>query len=316
MIRVGAVFWSAYTGCKDYHKAGTEVRDIMEQIDLIKRFQDQYPTVFTTAYSVSDIRSAVEKRTIASLIGIEGGHAIDNSLALLRQFYNLGARYLTLTHSCNTAWADSANDEVGMVHGGLTKFGEEVVLEMNRLGMLVDISHVSAPVMLQVLRISEAPVIFSHSSVFSICPSPRNVPDSILTLLPKKDGIVMINFMDGYILCGEDGDTSKNGRRATLNDVVDHIMYIVEKIGAEYVGLGGDFDGVTELPVGLEDVSTYPVLIAELLDRGLTEAQIIGITGGNFLRVFGKAERVAKSIQARSVDVIEDSLRFDRTCEF
>ena len=234
----------------------------------------QHPAIFEFATSSKDIRRIKKYSKIASLIGIEGGHSIDNSLAVLRMYYDLGARYLTLTHSCNTAWADSCNDSP--MHDGLTEFGRAVIAEMNRLGMLIDISHVSHKTMRDVLSISKSPVIFSHSSAFSICENPRNVPDDVLHLIKKLDGIVMINFYSYYISC-------KNA--STLMDVVEHIMYIGNLIGFDKVGLGADYNGVQSLPVGLEDVSKYPDLFIALADLGLDDDALKGIMGENLLRI-------------------------------
>ncbi len=262
------------------------------------------------------------KGKIASLIGIEGGVAIENSLAQLRAFYTLGARYMTLTHNTTLDWADAAND--APKHDGLTPFGERVVKEMNRLGMLVDISHVSPATMADALRVSQAPLIASHSSAFAICPSPRNVPDDILKQVKKNGGVIMVNFYSGFVVPesgkkmrqvqGGDADQvprpngacQGHGRvvqirrsqagRGTYRDVVDHIDHLVKVAGIDHVGIGSDFDGITMWPVGLDDVSSYPRLTEELLRRGYTEADIHKILGGNVFESFRQAGEVAKRL--------------------
>ncbi|KAI9331686.1 dipeptidase 1-like protein [Zopfochytrium polystomum] len=305
--RVGAQFWSAFVPCNpDYKKKSDDVRFTLEQIDLIRRMTELYPETFAMAYSSADIKKIAQTGRIASLIGLEGGHHIDGSLAVLRQYYSLGARYMTLTHSCNTAWADSASQPPE--HNGLTKFGETVIREMNRLGMLIDLSHVSPETMLQAIRLSTAPVVFSHSSAFAVCNSPRNVPDKILKMLKAKDGVVMVNFFPDFVGCNK-----KNPKNVTLEDVADHVSYIAKLIGAEYVGLGSDFDGIPSTPKGLEDVSKYPNLVAELLRRGLTPAEVIGITGGNLLRVFGRVEQVSRSLKSSPL-VEEGRVAVNKTC--
>jgi membrane dipeptidase len=282
---------------------------------------EQYPDTFQMAYSADDIVRIRGQGKIASLIGIEGGHAIDNSLGVLRMLYALGARYMTLTHSETLDWADSATDKAR--HNGLTPFGEQVVLEMNRLGMLVDISHVSADTMKHALRVTRAPVIASHSSAYAIAQHPRNVPDDVLRLVAKNGGVIMVNFFPGFIV--------PEGARATreifqvarelkakypderdyqaalrewqrahpyptgsVHTVVDHIDHIVKVAGVDHVGLGSDYDGITRVPKQLEDVSCYPNLTQELLNRGYAEEAIHKILGRNLLRAFRQAEQVAR----------------------
>jgi membrane dipeptidase len=220
------------------------------------------------------------------MLGMEGGHVIDNSLAALRMFYEAGARYLTLTHSTTHDWADSATDEPR--HGGLTEFGAVVVQEMNWLGMLVDLSHVHPMTMHDALDVSEAPVIFSHSSARGQTDHERNVPDDVLDRVPDNDGIVMVTFVPSFV---SDQPT------ATLSDVADHIDYIRDRIGAEHIGIGGDFDGVSSLPEGLEDVSTYPALFAELIRRGYDRRELGQIAGLNVLRVMRETERVSARLR-------------------
>jgi membrane dipeptidase len=223
----------------------------LDQIDLIKRFASEYPETFELAYTLDDVRRITKSGRIASFIGIEGAHQIDGSLSSLRMMYLLGTRYMTLTHVCHTAWADSA--ALAPIYGGLTPFGEIAIKEMNRLGMMVDLSHVSEDVMRHALRISEAPIIFSHSSAKAVCGHVRNVPDDILDLVKENGGVVMINFSADFIACGPDGED--NGSIATIETVADHIMHIRSRIGPNHIGLGSDFDGIAKVPVGLEDVS-------------------------------------------------------------
>jgi membrane dipeptidase len=320
---IGAQFWSAWVPVSTARK-GTAVRETLEQIDLIHRLVRTYPDTFAMASTASDIVRLHKEGKIASLIGIEGGHSIDNSLAVLRTYYTLGARYMTLTHSETIDWADSATDKPR--HNGLTPFGERVIVEMNRLGMLVDISHVSAATMKHALKVSKAPVIASHSSAFALAPHPRNVPDDILKLVAKNDGVVMVNFFPGFL--------TPEGARAThemfdvarelqakypdnkelreafgqwrrqhpfpsgsVHHVVDHIEHIIKVAGADHVGLGSDFDGITQAPRQLEDVSCYPYITQELLNRGHSREEICKVLGGNLLRVLRTAEQVARSLQ-------------------
>ncbi len=318
---VGAQFWSAFVPAESM-KDGTAVRQTLEQIDVIQRLVRRYPDTFEMAYSVDDILRIHHKGKIASLIGIEGGHSIDNSLGVLRMLYALGARYMTLTHSENLAWADSATDVPK--HHGLTDFGEQVVWEMNRLGMLVDISHVSADTMRHTLRITRAPIIASHSSAFALAPHPRNVPDDVLRLIAKNDGVVMVNFFPGFLvpeaarqmkqmfqvardlrakypkeeeflLALKEWHREHPIPTGSVHNVVDHIEHIVKVAGIDHVGLGSDFDGISTVPAQLEDVSCYPNITQELLNRGYSKEDIHKILGGNLLRVFRQVEQVAKT---------------------
>jgi len=286
--KVGAQIWSVYVPCTTESKDA--VRVTMEQIDVVYRMVQLYPDVFQLATRSQDIISAFSLGKIASFLGMEGGHSIDSSMGALRMFYNMGARYMTLTHNCNTPWAQSWNGPI-LNDEGLTEFGKDIVLEMNRLGMLVDISHVAKTTMKTVLNITKAPVIFSHSSAYSLCPIGRNVPDDVLDMLPANGGVVMVNFYRSFINC-------TNPQNATLSQVADHIDYIREKAGIDHVGYGSDFDGVSaELPIGLEDVSKYPQLTAELIRRGYSDSDIIKVIGGNLIRVLEEAEKVALSLQ-------------------
>lgn len=316
---VGAQFWSVYV--PSTLQGTTAVSATLEQIDIVHRMVARYPDRLELALTAADVERIQKAGKIASLIGIEGGHSIDASLGALRMMYRLGARYMTLTHSLNVPWADSATDKP--VHSGLTPFGESVVREMNRLGMLVDLSHVSPDTMADALRVTTAPVIFSHSSAKALANVPRNVPDDILTQVTKNGGVVMVTFVPGFIsqevadyntretaerarLTAITGSTpeaivrgvdtwraANPAPRATLIQVADHIDHIRKIAGIDHIGLGGDFDGITQVVLGLEDVSTYPDLIAELLRRGYSDDDVKKITGRNILRVFRRAEQVA-----------------------
>lgn len=307
-----AQFWSVYIPGDHPNPA----RTVIEQIDLVRRMIDQYPDDFALALSADDVERIVASGKIAGLIGIEGGVAIENSLPMLRAFHRLGARYMTLTHNETLDWADAATDQPR--HDGLTPFGEQVVREMNRLGMLVDLSHVSPATMDDALRVSAAPVIFSHSSAYAIAPHPRNVPDDILRKLPANGGVVMVNFFPGFLV-RETALAIQDARRrlraehpddpaaysaaldawfkteapklprGTVADVADHIDHIVQIAGIDHVGIGSDFDGISATPAGLEDVSCYPNLTAELIRRGYSDADLKKLLGGNILRVLRQA---------------------------
>jgi len=316
---VGVQFWSAWVP-GDTRKKGTSIRETLTQIDAIYHLVESYPETFALCQSVAEIEAARKAGKIASLIGLEGGYSIDNSLAVLRSYRKLGAVYMTLTHGETLDWADSATDKPK--HNGLTPFGEEVVREMNRLGMMVDISHVSPAVMKQAIRVSKAPVIASHSSSFTIADHPRNVPDDVLKMVRENGGVVMVNFYSGFVVPDavritrdmferarklrekfpEDRDFNEamNAYRkenpipaGTIHDVVDHIDHIVKIAGVDHVGLGSDFDGIPTCPKQLEDVSTYPFLTQELLNRGYKPEDIKKILGVNMMRVFGRVEQVA-----------------------
>jgi len=320
---VGGQFWSVYVPVD--LKGADAVSATLDQIDIVHRMVAKYPTTFALALTADDIDRIERTGKIASLIGVEGGHCINGSLGVLRDFYRLGARYMTLTHTSNTPWADSATDTPQ--NTGLSPFGEEVVREMNRLGMLVDLSHVSPETMADALRVSTAPVIFSHSSVRALTDVPRNVPDDILGLLPQNGGIVMITFVPGFVsrdvaeynkketeernrltaLTPTDAAAVTRGLdewhkanqppRASLIEVADHIDHAKKVAGIDHIGLGGDFDGITSVVVGLEDVSMYPQLMAELLRRGYSDDDIRKIAGRNILRVLRQAEEVSRRIQ-------------------
>ncbi|XP_037062238.1 dipeptidase 1 isoform X1 [Peromyscus leucopus] len=286
---VGGQFWSAYLPCDTQNKDA--VKRILEQMDVIHRMCQLYPETFLCVTKSSGIQQAFQEGKVASLIGVEGGHLIDSSLGVLRTLYHLGMRYLTLTHNCNTPWSDNwmvdrGDDEAESQ--GLSEFGKRVLKEMNRLGVMIDLSHVSVDTMRDALQLSKAPVIFSHSSAYSVCPHRRNVPDEILELVNKTRSLVMVNFYSMFVSCSKD---------ATLSQVADHLDHIKKVAGAEAVGLGGDYDGVTELPKGLEDVSKYPDLIAELLRRNWTDTEVRGVLANNLLRVFSEVEQVSNNMQ-------------------
>ncbi|XP_017671620.1 PREDICTED: dipeptidase 1 [Lepidothrix coronata] len=286
---VGGQFWSVYVPCETQNRDA--VKRTLEQIDVVQRMCDLYPETFECVTDSAGIQNAFQSGKVASLMGVEGGHSIDSSLGVLRTFYRLGVRYMTLTHSCNTPWADNwlvDTEEEKPVHHGLSAFGKTVVEEMNRLGMIVDLAHVSVDTMKVVLNISKAPIIFSHSSAYALCAHRRNVPDDVLQLVASTGSLVMVNFYNDYVTC-------KN--TATLADVANHMDYVKKVAGAQSVGFGGDYDGVTRLPTGLEDVSTYPALVAELLARNWTEQEVKLALAENLLRVFSKVEEVKGTLQ-------------------
>jgi len=301
------------------------VTSTLEQIDIVHRMVRKYPDTFALALTAGDVERIFKSGRIASLIGMEGGHSIDSSLGALRMFHRLGARYMTLTHSRNVPWADSATDTA--VLNGLSPFGEQVVREMNWLGMLVDLSHVSPDTMEDAIRVSESPVIFSHSSSRAVNDVPRNVPDNVLRMLATNGGVVMVTFVPGFLSpkvsawgrlqaaeesrlktqFANDPAALKSGLaawvtanpapRATLSDAADHIDHIRKVAGIDHVGLGGDFDGISSVVQGLEDVSTYPALTAELLRRGYKDDDLEKILGLNVLRVMREAEKVSARLQ-------------------
>jgi len=281
---VGGQFWSVYVPTE--MQGPTAVRATLEQIDVVHRMVRKYPDTFEMALTAADVERIFKAGRIASLIGMEGGHSIDNSLALLRVFHAAGARYMTLTHSTNVRWADSGTDAPKAA--GLSRFGEEVVREMNRLGMLVDLSHTSADTMRDTIRVTDAPVMFSHSDARALNDHGRNVPDDVLQLLRGNGGVVMVTFVPGFL--------TRTGK-ATLADVANHMDYVRKVAGPDHVGIGSDFDGIQTVPAGLEDVSKYPALTAELLRRGWPEEDVRKALGLNVLRVMRRAEEVALRLQ-------------------
>jgi membrane dipeptidase len=278
--------WSAYVPCDN--NDNNVILQTLEQIDLIKRMIKQNKELVFVDHS-NMILSTFAANKIPSLIGIEGGHQIDNSLAVLREYYDLGVRYMTITHVCHTKWADSCALEA--VHNGLTDFGKDIIKEMNLLGMMVDISHVSHKVMADVVQLSKAPLFASHSSAYALCPTSRNMPDNIIRAMKEKDGVIMINFWSKLISCSQ---------TSTIDQVLDHIDHVIKVAGPLHVGFGGDFDGITEKTTGMEDVSSYPVLIHGLIKKGYSDEVIINIMGGNLIRVLRKTEEVALQLKKAS----------------
>lgn len=324
-IRAGGLsgqFWAAYVPVTTMDSGEHPAVYALEQVDLVRRLCARYPARMAMAYTAADVQRNFAGGKFSCLIGIEGGHAIENSLGALRMFYDLGVRYLTLTHWRSLDWATASTDTA---HRGLSPFGKQVVLEMNRLGMLVDLSHVNDATMSDALHTSRAPVIFSHSSARALTNHMRDVPDSILKLVPSNGGVVMVNFNPGFVsepvrayedsmaawagalrAAGADSATradslnawSARSPKATLAQVADHIQHIRDVAGIDHVGLGSDFDGITEVPVGLEDVSKFPDLIAELLRRGWTDLDVKKVAGLNCLRVMRAAEQAARTLRA------------------
>jgi membrane dipeptidase len=327
--QVGAQFWSVWIPVDI--KGALAVQTTLEQIDLVKAMCARYPQDLGMAYSAADIVRLHRAHRIASLIGVEGGHQINNSLAVLRAYYAAGARYMTLTHSSNTDWADSATDSP--VHHGLTRFGVAVVQEMNRLGMLVDLSHVSEETMRAALSVTQAPVMFSHSSARALVDHPRDVADEVLQQVARNGGVVMVNFAPGYVSeARRRWDAERAAEQArdssppfgglyigqpqrisaalaawdqahpkpvvSLTDVADHIEHIRKVAGVDHVGLGSDFDGIPEAPTGLEGVDKFPALLQELARRGWSDAELAKVAGGNLLRVFAAAEAVSARLSS------------------
>ena len=321
---LGAQFWSVYVPPS---LPGDEaVRVTMEQIELVHRMVETYPESLTLATTAADAVRIHGEGRIASFIGMEGGHSINNSLSVLRAMYTLGARYMTITHWQNNDWADAATDDAE--HDGLTEFGREVIREMNRIGMLADLSHVSFDTMRDTLDVAVAPVIFSHSGAYAVCAHVRNVPDDVLERLPANGGVVMVDFLPTYV--SEElrvhnerrsaekrrihkrhkkgskrakakiaaWDAAHDAPESTLAQVADHIDHIRKVAGIDHLGIGSDYDGMRGAPVGLEDVSKYPNLLAELLRRGYSDADVAKITGGNLLRVLRRSEAVSARLRA------------------
>ena len=324
--RVKAQFWSVYVPASTRLR-GESLQTTLEQIEFVHEMVKHYPDEFALCLTADDIDKTIKEGKIASLIGMEGGHSIENSIGVLRRLYSMGARYMTLTHSATLDWADSCTDEAK--HGGLSAFGEEVVREMNRLGMLVDLSHVSDDTMRDAMRVSKAPVIYSHSSSRALANHPRNVPDDVLPLIRKNGGVIMVNFYSGFIApkaelrwAARDAkkaeleaanldeqeyeealakwDIENPLPRGSIHDVVDHIDHLVKHCGIDHVGIGSDYDGVDALPTQLEDVSTYPLITQEMLNRGYSAEDIHKVMGQNVMRVFRGAERVARELKQDS----------------
>ncbi|MDP9190883.1 MAG: dipeptidase [Acidobacteriota bacterium] len=333
--RVGGQFWSVYVPAS--MKGADAVQATFEQIDVVHRLDAAYPDTFALALTADDVTRIHKSGKIASLIGIEGGHSINNSLGVLRQLYDVGARYMTLTHSANNDWADSATDDP--VHNGLTPFGKAVVGEMNRLGMLVDLSHVSPKTMHDALDVTAAPVIFSHSSARGVTDHPRNVPDDVLKRMASNGGVVMVTFVPGFVseklrvnsslyaaeearlksLYDGEPQKVKEGlaaynlahprQSATLADVADHLEHLIQVAGEDHAGIGGDFDGIGTTPTDLTSVADYPKLFTELLRRGHSEQRLKKLAGLNVLRAMKRAETVSAKLRKErpaAEDLIED----------
>jgi membrane dipeptidase len=329
---VGAQFWSVFIPVEVQGPAAVQMT--LEQIDIVRQMCARYPNDLAMAYTAADVTRLHKAGKVAALIGVEGGHQINNSLDVLRTYYDLGARYMTLTHSNNTAWADSATDNPA--HHGLTAFGREVVREMNRVGMLIDLSHVSEETMRAALAVSEAPVIYSHSSARALVDHPRDVPDDVLRLVAANGGVVMVNFYPGYVSEARrrwDADQAAEAARYNsppfgglyigqperakaamaewvrahprppvgIGEVADHIDHIRNVAGVEHVGLGSDFDGIPEGPDGLDGVDKFPALLAELARRGWSDADLARVAGGNALRALERAEQVSARRRATAL---------------
>src|SRR6185437_309354 len=321
--RVGGQFWSVYIPAEVQGDAA--IRNTLQEIDIVKRFIAAYPRDLEQAYTADDVVRIHKAGKVASLIGVEGAHQMGHSFAALRQFYNLGARYMTLTHFKATDWADSATDVPK--HGGLTDYGRRVVHEMNRIGMLVDLSHVSEGTMDSALDVSKAPVIFSHSGAKAIDGHPRNVSDAVLRRVAENGGVVMVNFAPDYVneaiwrwAADRDAEKARAARMltghpqadidaalaewvkahpepvATVAEVADHVEHVAKIAGYDHVGIGGDLDGIPDTPVGLTGVQDYPNLFAELIRRGWSDENLAKLAGGNILRVLRQAEAVSKSM--------------------
>ena len=328
----GGAFWSAFVPCPEDGLDFTDenyaasVAFTLDQIDVLKRLQAAYPTHFSLPPNGTTAVSAFKNGQLISPLAIEGLHQIGNSLSNLRLFHTLGVRYATLTHNCHNKYADAALLEGpgGMYKstpywGGVSPSGQELIHEMNRIGMIVDISHVSQDTMRDVLgggkawNGSVAPVIYSHSSAYALCPHPRNVPDDILQLVKKRNSVVMVNFAPEFVSCVANPD-NKNGipdfypKNSTIEHVVEHVKHIGELIGYDHVGFGSDFDGIPTTPEGLDDVSKYPDLVAEMLKQNISDQDAAKVVGGNLLRVWKEVDNVAEKMQAKGVKPAEDKL--------
>lgn len=326
----GGAFWSVFWMCPGSNTDFSDeiyapiVQATIQQIDLVTRLQELYPTHFSPKVNSSTAMAAFKKGQLISPIGVEGLHQIGNSVANLRRFYELGARYVTLTHNCPNKFADSAiwshpTRKAPSYWGGLSEDGKLLIHEMNRIGLIVDLSHTSVETQLHVLggakdgwEGSKAPIIYSHSSAYSVCPHPRNVHDDVLELVKERNSVILVNFSPDFVSCVE-GD-NENGlpdfypANSTLAHVVKHVLYIGNKIGFDHVGLGSDFDGIPNTPEGLEDVSKYPDLVAELLRQGVSDEDAAKVVGGNVLRVWKDVDAVALELQAKGYPVMEDDL--------
>ncbi|KAI1120164.1 renal dipeptidase family [Nemania abortiva] len=311
--RIGAQFWSVYVECPASPESGTaslrdedyyeNIHDTLQQIDLVHRLVQRFPDELVLASTAADIWSNFEKRApqISSVLGVEGLHQIGNSAGILRMYHRLGVRYASLTHTCHNRYADSSEAVGGPLHGGLSAAGVQLVREMNRAGLIVDLSHTSFDTQRDALKVTRAPAIFSHSSAFAVCGHPRNVPDDVLRLLAANNGVVMVSFYPEHTHC-------EDPAAATLSHVADHIQYVGDLIGYRHVGIGSDFDGMSAGPSGLEDVSKYPSLVAELLRRGVSAVDLEGVFGANVLRVLSQVELIAMELRSLE-DALEDDVK-------
>lgn len=304
--RLGIQFFSCYIESKDpdplsqdFNKPNNVVRDTLEQIDVTKRLTNTYSSLLKFVNTSDEAIKTYYKGKLAVAIGVEGLHQVDTSLAVLRQYFDLGVRYITLTHNCDNPFATAASSVAGgLVDRGLTHYGEKCIQEMNRLGIMVDLSHVSVKTMHDSLRVSKSPVIFSHSSVYSLTNHKRNVNDEVLYKLKNNNGVICINFFPSFI--------QQNDKQASIDDAVDHIIYVANLIGWDHVGLGSDFDGIPVALEGLEDVSKYPDLILKVMEKSnASDKDILKLVGKNILRVWEENERIAKGLQGESP--IEDN---------
>ncbi|EON97450.1 putative dipeptidase 1 protein [Phaeoacremonium minimum UCRPA7] len=336
----GGAFWSVYWGCPENNTDFSDetyapiVQDTLHQIDVITRLKEAYPETFSPMVNSSDALAAFKKGQLISPLGIEGLHQIGNSATNLRSYYALGVRYATLTHNCPNKYADSAiwggpTRKAPSYWGGVSPDGRKLIKEMNRIGMIVDLSHTSDETQIDVLGGSEgawegskAPVIYSHSSAWSLCPHPRNVKDSVLRLVKARKSLVMVNFAPDFVSCvasdNENGMPDFYPANSTLEHVADHVIHIGNLIGFDYVGFGSDFDGIPTTPDGLDDVSKYPDLVAELLKRGVSDEDAAKVVGGNLLRVWKDVDAIALELQAKGEPPLEDDLpplKFDEIAD-
>ncbi|KAI1336687.1 membrane dipeptidase [Xylariaceae sp. FL0016] len=301
---VGGQFWSVCVPClRSAENFSTPeysdmARDAIEQIDLTLRLIESHPETLQLVNEPDEVKSVYQSGKIGCSIGIEGLHMAGISIGIIRAFYRLGVRYCTFTHVCNNAFADSSTRKIGPVHGGLSKLGRSAVLEMNRLGMIVDLSHVSEDCARQVVGLSKAPIMFSHSNAKAVFDCPRNVPDDVLDLIPANGGIIMVTFVPEHV--------ATRRRDATLDMVLDHLFYFAERIGWDHIGLGSDFDGIASVVKDLEDVKCYPRLLKAILDRGATEEQLAKVSGENILRVWGGVVKVRDEMKAKGIKPVED----------
>ncbi|KAK6457227.1 renal dipeptidase family [Scheffersomyces xylosifermentans] len=314
--KLGIQFFSVFIECQYPDELSQEfnyktpiVRDTLEQIDVTERLVDLFPDYMEFAWNSTEALDIYRRKgKLAVTLGVEGLHQCDASIAMVRKYFDMGVRYITLTHNCDNPFATAASSvAAGLPDGGLTDLGKECIAEMNRIGMLVDLSHVSYQTMVDALEVSKSPVVFSHSSAYSLCPHLRNVPDDVLKVVKEKRGVVQVNFYPGFLR-----NPSKDSDKVTIEDAVDHIFHIAKVAGWESVGLGSDFDGIESVPEGLEDVSKYPELLYKCMERGASDENIQGLMGGNILRVWKENEDIATKLQ-RDKEPVRDNVWPGRT---